>query len=122
LQGGLDYTLVGRRTGSADAADGRLPALTAVDEGSVEPSPSALPSFLSALPGRLRYPVAIDTTGRVADGYQVQGEPWLVLTSATGKILWYDAVETSRWPRSPGCGPMSNWRSRVGAIPRRPRS
>jgi cytochrome oxidase Cu insertion factor (SCO1/SenC/PrrC family)/thiol-disulfide isomerase/thioredoxin len=83
---------------SADAASSRLPALTAVDEGSVEPSPSALPSFLSTLPRRLRYPVAIDTTGRVADGYQVQGEPWLTLTSSSGKILWYDAIETSRWP------------------------
>jgi cytochrome oxidase Cu insertion factor (SCO1/SenC/PrrC family)/thiol-disulfide isomerase/thioredoxin len=75
-----------------------LPPLTAIDEGSVEPSPAALPGFLHTLPHPLRYPVAIDTTGRVADGYQVQGEPWMVLTSASGKILWYDAIETSPWP------------------------
>jgi cytochrome c biogenesis protein CcmG/thiol:disulfide interchange protein DsbE len=83
---------------SAHATAGHLPTLTAVDEGSVEPSPSALPSFLDQLPQRLRYPVAIDATGRVADGYEVQGEPWLVLTNAAGKIVWYDAVGTSRWP------------------------
>ena len=80
------------------ARSGGLPALTAVDEGSVEPSASALPSFLRALPRPLRYPVAIDKTGQVGDGYEVQGEPWLVLTSAAGRILWYDAVDTSGWP------------------------
>jgi cytochrome oxidase Cu insertion factor (SCO1/SenC/PrrC family)/thiol-disulfide isomerase/thioredoxin len=83
---------------SAHAAGAHLPVLTAVDEGSVEPSPSALASFLRQLPQRLGYPVAIDTTGRVADGYEVQGEPWLVLTNAAGKIVWYDAVGTSPWP------------------------
>ena len=83
---------------STRARAAHLPALTAVDEGSVEPSRSALPSFLRQLPRRLRYPVAIDTSGRVADGYEVQGEPWLVLTNAAGKIAWYDAVETARWP------------------------
>jgi cytochrome oxidase Cu insertion factor (SCO1/SenC/PrrC family)/thiol-disulfide isomerase/thioredoxin len=85
-------------TYSAHAAGAGLPALTAVDEGSVEPSPAALPAFLHGLPRPLRYPVAIDSTGRVADGYQVQGEPWLMLTSPTGKIVWYDAIETTRWP------------------------
>jgi hypothetical protein len=52
-----------------------LPPLTAVDEGSVEPSPAALPGFLATLPRPLAYPVAIDRTGRVADGYEVLGEP-----------------------------------------------
>ncbi len=36
----------------------------------------------------LAYPVALDETGRVADGYGVQDQPWLVLTSASGKIVW----------------------------------
>jgi len=83
---------------AAGAAKTGLPALTAIDEGSVEPSPSALPSFLHTLPHPLRYPVGIDNSGRVADGYQVQGEPWLVLTSASGRIVWYEAIETSPWP------------------------
>ena len=73
----------------AVAAQEGLPGLTAVDEGSLEPSPQSLPSFLSSLRAPLAYPVAIDHRGRIADGYEVQDEPWLVLTSATGKLLWY---------------------------------
>ncbi|MGO9961298.1 MAG: redoxin domain-containing protein [Solirubrobacteraceae bacterium] len=82
----------------SSAAGSRLPALTAVDEGTVEPSRAALPAFLRSLPRPLSYPVAIDTSGRVADGYQVLGEPWFVLVSATGRILWYWQVSTSGWP------------------------
>jgi cytochrome oxidase Cu insertion factor (SCO1/SenC/PrrC family)/thiol-disulfide isomerase/thioredoxin len=73
---------------AAAARDG-LPRLTAVDEGSLEPSPQALPSFLGSLRAPLAYPVAIDRSGRIADGFEVQDEPWLVLTSGTGKLLWY---------------------------------
>lgn len=81
------------------AASGkRLPALTAVDEGSVEPSASALPSFLHTLNGPLSYPVAIDHSGRVADGYRVQDEPWFVLVSGSGQFLWYYDVSTIGWP------------------------
>ena len=36
----------------------------------------------------MSYPVALDTTGRVADGYGVQDQPWLDLVSASGKVLW----------------------------------
>jgi cytochrome oxidase Cu insertion factor (SCO1/SenC/PrrC family)/thiol-disulfide isomerase/thioredoxin len=81
----------------SSAAAAGLPALTAVDEGSVEPSSAALPRFLAGLPHPLSYPVAIDQTGRVADGYEVQGEPWLMLTSPAGRILWYHEVYTSGW-------------------------
>ncbi len=79
------------------APTGRLPSLTAIDEGSVEPTADALTHFLAALPHPLSYPVAIDRSGRLADGYQVQGEPWFVLTSRTGRILWYWEVSTSGW-------------------------
>ena len=82
--------------GSA-AAGGRLPPLAAVDERSVEPSSTALPRFLSKLGHPLAYPVAIDQSGRVADGYGVQDEPWLVLVSSAGRILWYYDVSTSGW-------------------------
>lgn len=74
-----------------------LPPLTAVDEQSVEPSPRTLPAFLAKLPHPLSYPVGIDRSGRVADGYGVQDEPWLVLTSASGRIVWYYDVSTSGW-------------------------
>ena len=81
---------------SAASAAG-LPKLTAVDEASVEPSARALPGYLAKLPHPLSYPVAIDRTGRLADGYGVQDEPWFVLTSASGRILWYYDASTSGW-------------------------
>jgi hypothetical protein len=36
----------------------------------------------------LSYPVGLDATGRFADGYQLADQPWFVLLSASGKILW----------------------------------
>jgi cytochrome oxidase Cu insertion factor (SCO1/SenC/PrrC family)/thiol-disulfide isomerase/thioredoxin len=82
---------------TAANSDG-LPRLTAVDEGTVEPSSSALSRFLRALPRPLSFPVGIDRSGQLADGYEVEGLPWFVLTSATGQILWYWEVDTSGWP------------------------
>jgi cytochrome oxidase Cu insertion factor (SCO1/SenC/PrrC family)/thiol-disulfide isomerase/thioredoxin len=79
-----------------------LPTLTAVDEGSVEPSPQALPDFLKTLPRPLDYPVAIDNSGKVADGYEVEGAPWLVLTSASGALASYQEVYTDGWPTLTG--------------------
>jgi cytochrome oxidase Cu insertion factor (SCO1/SenC/PrrC family)/thiol-disulfide isomerase/thioredoxin len=81
---------------SARAA--HLPPLTAVDEASVEPSSSALPRFLASLGGPLAYPVAIDGDGRVADGYGVEDEPWLVVVSPSGQVLWHYDVAVSGWP------------------------
>ena len=75
-----------------------LPGLTAIDAGGVEPSPSALPGFLGTLRQPLSYPVGIDGSGQVADGYGVQGVPWFALTSASGKVLWTREVSVSGWP------------------------
>jgi cytochrome oxidase Cu insertion factor (SCO1/SenC/PrrC family) len=80
LAGGNAYVAAARRDG--------LPPLVAVDETVVEPSDQAVRSYLKNLGTSLSYPVALDTTGRVADGYGVQDQPWLVLVSASGKILW----------------------------------
>ncbi len=68
-------------------ADG-LPPLVAVDETTVEPSAQTVRTYLGGLGTPLSYPVALDTTGRLADGYGVQDQPWLSLVSASGKILW----------------------------------
>jgi cytochrome oxidase Cu insertion factor (SCO1/SenC/PrrC family) len=68
-------------------AKSHLPALTAVDETVTEPSEAAVANYLRTL-GPLDYPVALDKSGRVADGYGVQDEPWLVLVNAAGKITW----------------------------------
>jgi cytochrome oxidase Cu insertion factor (SCO1/SenC/PrrC family) len=69
------------------AAKSHLPAPTAIDETVTEPSEAAVTSYLRTL-GPLDYPVALDKSGRVADGYGVQDEPWLVLVNPAGKITW----------------------------------
>jgi cytochrome oxidase Cu insertion factor (SCO1/SenC/PrrC family) len=69
------------------AVSKHLPALTAVDETATEPSAASVTAYLHQL-GPLSYPVALDQTGRVADGYGVQDQPWLVLVSKSGKITW----------------------------------
>jgi thiol-disulfide isomerase/thioredoxin len=93
---GLAAGLEGLERYSALAPRLRLPALDAVDEGSVEP-PGALSSFLAGLGGPLPYPVGIDRTGRVADGYEVQSLPWLMVVSR-GRIAWYYSVAALGWP------------------------
>jgi hypothetical protein len=70
------------------ARHGRLPGLVAVDEASTEPSPATAAAYLKGLGAPLRYPVAADLTGRVADGYGVQDQPWFALVSAAGKVIW----------------------------------
>jgi cytochrome oxidase Cu insertion factor (SCO1/SenC/PrrC family) len=65
-----------------------LPPLVAVDEAVAEPSDQTVRSYLRNLGTSLNYPVALDTTGRVADGYGVQDQPWFALVSASGKIIW----------------------------------
>jgi len=70
------------------AAKRRLPALAAVDETVTEPSEGAVTAYLGTL-APLAYPVALDKTGRLADGYGVQDQPWLVLVNAAGKVTWF---------------------------------
>jgi cytochrome oxidase Cu insertion factor (SCO1/SenC/PrrC family) len=74
------YTQDARRRG--------LPALTAVDETVIEPGVAAVRNFLAGLGQPLQYPVGLDETGRLADGYGAQDQPWLVLVSSSGKIVW----------------------------------
>jgi cytochrome oxidase Cu insertion factor (SCO1/SenC/PrrC family) len=77
---GNSYVAIARKDG--------LPPLVAVDETVVEPSAQAVRTYVTGLGTSLSYPVALDTTGRVADGYNVQDQPWLALVSASGKIIW----------------------------------
>jgi cytochrome oxidase Cu insertion factor (SCO1/SenC/PrrC family) len=76
-----------------------LPPLAAIDEGGVEASPQALARFLHSLPRPLSYPVAIDHSGAVADGYRVQDSPWLELVSSKGRFLFYEDLSAKGWPR-----------------------
>jgi cytochrome oxidase Cu insertion factor (SCO1/SenC/PrrC family) len=71
-----------------DAHSAGLPPLVAVDEAVSEPSPTSARAYLQRLGWPLSYPVALDTTGRLADGYGVQDQPWFALTSASGKVVW----------------------------------
>jgi cytochrome oxidase Cu insertion factor (SCO1/SenC/PrrC family) len=83
----LNAELTGLNSYAKAAASKHLPALTAVDETVTEPSTATVTSYLHQL-GTLSYPVALDETGRVADGYGVQDQPWLVLVNKSGKITW----------------------------------
>jgi cytochrome oxidase Cu insertion factor (SCO1/SenC/PrrC family) len=83
----LKAQLTGLNAYAAAAAKNHLPALTAVDETVTEPSDAAVSAYLGQV-GPLSYPVAMDETGKVADGYGVQDQPWLVLISANGKVVW----------------------------------
>jgi cytochrome oxidase Cu insertion factor (SCO1/SenC/PrrC family) len=78
-----------RAAGEGGRGGGRgLPGLFAVDEQATEPSPGAAAAYLKRLGTPLRYRVVADVSGRLADGYGVADQPWFVLVSATGKILW----------------------------------
>jgi cytochrome oxidase Cu insertion factor (SCO1/SenC/PrrC family) len=83
----LNAELTGLNAYAKAAASKHLPALTAVDETVAEPSTATVTAYLHKL-GTLDYPVALDETGRVADGYGVQDQPWLVVVNAAGKITW----------------------------------
>ncbi len=83
----LSAEMTALNTYAKAAAKSHLPALTAVDETVTEPSKATVTAYLRTL-GPLDYQVALDTTGRVADGYGVQDQPWLVLVNAAGKITW----------------------------------
>ena len=80
------------------AARRHLPPLVAVDEGVVEPTSQALPQFLHSLPHPLAYPVAVDNSGRVGDGYRVHDSPWLELVSGSGRFLFYEDLGAKGWP------------------------
>jgi cytochrome oxidase Cu insertion factor (SCO1/SenC/PrrC family) len=69
----------------------KLPGLVGLDEAVTEPSPDTAKAYVAGLAragAPLDYPVGLDTTGKIADGYGVQDQPWFVLVSASGKVLW----------------------------------
>jgi cytochrome oxidase Cu insertion factor (SCO1/SenC/PrrC family) len=97
----LSAQLVALNRYQATAKREGLPPLVAIDEGGVEASPRALPRFLHSLPRPLSYPVAVDRSGGVADGYRVQDSPWLELVSGSGKFLFYEDLAVKGWPKLP---------------------
>jgi hypothetical protein len=83
----LNAELASLNSYSKLAASKKLPPVTAVDETVTETSRAAVTSYLGRL-GPLAYPVGLDETGRLADGYGVQDQPWVSLVSADGKVVW----------------------------------
>jgi cytochrome oxidase Cu insertion factor (SCO1/SenC/PrrC family) len=83
----LKAELTGLSAYAKAAAARQLPSLTGIDETVTEPSVQTVTSYLKRI-GPLSYPVGLDETGRVADGYGVQDQPWLVVVNAAGKITW----------------------------------
>jgi cytochrome oxidase Cu insertion factor (SCO1/SenC/PrrC family) len=84
----LKAELTGLNAYARAAERDHLPPLTAVDEAVTEPTPDTVRGYLKRLGTPLAYPVGMDVTGRIADGYGVQDQPWYALTSASGKITW----------------------------------
>jgi hypothetical protein len=84
----LRARLLGLRQYPAAARRARLPELVAVDVAAAEPSAATVRAYIAGLGGAFGYPVALDQAGRLADGYGVQDQPWFVLTSAAGNIIW----------------------------------
>lgn len=81
--------LAALETYQRQAAAQGLPGLVAIDVGSVEPGPTEAAVLIRSLGAPLDYPVALDPTGAVADGYFVNSDlPWLTLSSAQGTVLW----------------------------------
>lgn len=65
------------------------PSVVALDETQAESSSAALSRLLeTAGGGRLGYPVAADSSGRMADGYGVQDLPWIEIISSSGKVVF----------------------------------
>jgi hypothetical protein len=87
------------------------PTAVVVDESQTETSPGALSLPLArAGGGTLGYPVAADSSGRLADGYGVQDLPWIEVTSPGGQILyrhdgWLPATSLARAAASASARP-----------------
>ena len=84
----LSGELTGLNAYAAAARSSGLPPLAGVDESVSEPSADSVQAYLRQLGQPLAYPVALDATGRLADGYGVQDQPWFTLVNAAGKVVW----------------------------------
>jgi hypothetical protein len=72
----------------------------AIDETAAEPASGALARLLGQA-GPLGFPLAADTSGRLADGYRVQDLPWIEVAAPSGQIRythdgWLSAAALAR--------------------------
>lgn len=65
------------------------PSVVALDETQTESNAAVLPKLLAAAGGgRLGYPVAVDTSGLMADGYGAADLPWIEIVSPAGRVVF----------------------------------
>ena len=72
---------------SAYAAAKGSPSVVGIDVATTEPSSTAVEKTLQGVPA-LMFPVGIDQTGELSDGYNVSDVMWLTLTDGKGHIIW----------------------------------
>jgi cytochrome oxidase Cu insertion factor (SCO1/SenC/PrrC family) len=73
---------------SLDAGPKHLPPVVAIDLLTTEPTAGQATALLDRA-GPFLYPVAQDTTGRVADLYGVQDLAWYAVTDGQGNVTWF---------------------------------
>jgi hypothetical protein len=64
------------------------PSLVALDLTTTEPQHGSLVQTLAALGAQPRFPIVLDQSGGIADGYGAQDAPWFSLTGRTGAPVW----------------------------------
>jgi cytochrome oxidase Cu insertion factor (SCO1/SenC/PrrC family) len=65
-----------------------LPSVVAVDLATTETQHGSLVQTLAALGAQPRFPIVLDQSGGLADGYGAQDAPWFALTGRTGAPGW----------------------------------
>lgn len=64
------------------------PQVVGVDVATTEPSDTTVQKMLQRMP-KLSYPIGIDKTGELSDGYNVTDLMWLTLTDGKGHVIWH---------------------------------
>src|SRR5262249_41911358 len=86
--GNLKSELTGMNAYVAAARRAGPPPVAALYATVWEPSAQPLRSDLAGRGPKPTFPAGLATAGGVADGSQVQAQPWFALVSASGKITW----------------------------------
>ncbi len=85
--GNLGQTMTSQDPYVQAASQHGWPSLVAVDEAVTEPTATALGQFLAQVRPSLAYPVAVDTSGRLAGGLGLASSPEYMLVVG-GRVVW----------------------------------
>ncbi len=64
------------------------PSVVAIDLTTTEPQRASLTAALKAADAHPSFPIVLDDTGAIADGYGAQDAPWYSLTGRAGAPVW----------------------------------